>query len=155
MKNNYMHEQLGQNMNSKVHKDQKANCHFWAAGSKSRVLLMIPALSITEGMADHLNHHSSLTPGPTPTLTPYKESAHHCSLHPCPSRERARETIVFTPCETPIKPCLNFLSGLLSISIDSGRPRTQLVTERTLMPITWILYFSLNIHTLAGSILLM
>ena len=29
-----------------------------------------------KGWADHLSHPSSLTPGPTPTLTPYKEPAH-------------------------------------------------------------------------------
>ena len=61
-----------------------------------------------KGWAKHLSHPSGLTPGHIPTLTPYKEPA-------CAPAWGAG---------APVKPCLNFLTGLLSISIDWGRPRT-------------------------------
>lgn len=69
------------------------------------------------GQADHLSHPSSLTSDPIPTLTPCKGRAAP------PIREQAREPVVLTPsCYSrgPVKPGLDFLSGLLSISIDYG-----------------------------------
>ena len=50
-----MTAQLRQIMNNELQKKkkpkkQKANCHFWRAGSKSRVLCMPATLNTTEGM---------------------------------------------------------------------------------------------------------
>ena len=59
---------------------------------------------------------SSLTPGHTPTLIPYKEQA-----GPCAGTKRAKNLLFSLPTAAagiPIKPCLKFLYGLYSISID-------------------------------------
>ena len=40
--------------------------------------------------------------------------------------------LVFAPRSPPKKPCLNFLSGLLSISLDKGKPRTLGSNSRNL-----------------------
>ena len=65
-----------------------------------------------EGWAKHLSHPSGLTPGHTPALTPEKEQA-------CPpqgANEQGNLLLVLAPlpaaAEAPIKPCLNYLSGL-------------------------------------------
>ena len=78
----------------------------------------------TKGWANHLSHPSRWTPGHTPTLTPYNEQA-----TPPSTQEVSKETcylFLLPPAAAgaPIKPCLNFLYGLLSISISWGRPRT-------------------------------
>ena len=44
--------------------------------SKIRVLHMPPAHTTTKRWANHLSHPSSPTPGPAPTLTPFKDQAH-------------------------------------------------------------------------------
>ena len=69
---------------------------------------MPPARSPPRGWAEHLRHPSSRTPGQTPTLTPYKEQAHP------PSKQGNLLLFLTPPCysRAPIKPCLNFLSGL-------------------------------------------
>ena len=79
-----VHVQLGQILDQKtkiptaISEDPgaKTGCR-----EQNRVLGMPPALNTTEGWVNHLSHPSSLTPGHTPTLTPYKEWA--CS--PCPA----------------------------------------------------------------------
>ena len=62
-------------------------------------------------------------PGHTPTLTPCKEPA--CS--PNLREQTGKGTCLFSlppaAAEAPVKPCLNFLSSIWSISIDWGRPR--------------------------------
>ena len=45
-----MSAQLRQIMDNKIQKKKKANCHFWRAESKSRVLRMPATLNTTEGM---------------------------------------------------------------------------------------------------------
>lgn len=79
---------------------------------KSRVLHMPLALSTTKGMPNHLSHSSSLTLGHTPTLTPYKEPGSSSR-----SKGAGKGTCYFfsippVSAGAPIKPCLNFLSGL-------------------------------------------
>ena len=91
---------------------------------------MPPAHTTTKGWSDHLSYPSSPTPGHTPTLTPYKEPAHH------PRQGVSKGNCYLfslTPAAAgaPVKPCLNFLPGLLSISIDWGRPRTLVGNTRT------------------------
>ena len=75
-----------------------------------------------KGWANHVSHPSSLTPGYTPTLTPFKEPTHSAS-----GSKQGNLLLVFGPhaaAGDPIKPCLNFLPGFQSISICWGRPRT-------------------------------
>ena len=71
-----------------------------------------------KGWAKHLSRPSGLTPGHTPTRIPYKKQA--C---PPPWGESQQGNLLFVltlPAAggAPIEPCLNFLSGLWSISID-------------------------------------
>ena len=99
---------------------ENKDCHcFWRARSKSRVLHKTPSTQHHQKRANHLNHLSGPTPEHIPTLIPFKEQARHPL--PCP-REWASEAILFSlpaaAAGAPIKPCLNFLSSLWSISID-------------------------------------
>ena len=124
---------VGENSRPQRYKEIKqSNCHLWRAWSKNWVLEKKSGycscpLETThlKGWADHLSYPSSLTPGHSSILTPYKEQV-------VPSwgvSEQGNLTCwLFSPSsaavEAPIKPCLNFLSGLWSISIDWGRPKT-------------------------------
>ena len=86
-----MQAQLGQIMNN-IQKDQKPTQHHQWGGQ------------------------TTPTPGPTPIRTPYKETA-----PPAPGVSKGTCYLFSLPpaaAGVPIKPCLNFLSGLLSISID-------------------------------------
>ena len=127
-----MYVQLEQIMDNEVliQEDQKPNCHFWrtgkkqGVGSKIRVLCMPPCTQYhPKGCANHLSHLSGQIPGPTPTLTLYKEPA-----PASPQREsKGNCCLILVPpaaAGIPRKPCQNFLSGLLSISTYWGRPRT-------------------------------
>ena len=98
-KNNCVHAQLGQILDQEIKRrpkkptatseepGTKTGCR-----SKSRVLRMPPALSTTNGWAEHLSHPSGPTPGHTPTLTPHKEPA-------CPpsGSEQGNLLLVFAP----------------------------------------------------------
>ena len=68
---------------------------------------------------------------PVQPLTPYKQPTHQF-----PPREQAREAYMFSlpsaATGAPVKLCLNFLTGLLSISSNWRRPRT-LVGINTLL----------------------
>ena len=124
-KNRCVHAQLGQIMDNKIQKDQKPNCHFWRARGKNRVsgakagyffTTPCPLHTTPKGGAKHLSHSSCPIPGYTPTLTPYKEPA-----HPTSESKQGKLLLVFASAAAagaPVKPCLHFLSGLLSISID-------------------------------------
>ena len=127
-----MRVQLGKIMDNEIliQKDQKPNCHFWRTGkkqgigSKIRVLCMPPCTQYhPKGWANHLSHLSGQIPGPTSTLTLYKEPA------PTPPKRESKGNCYLSllppaAAGAPRKPCQNFLSGLLSISIYWGRPRT-------------------------------
>ena len=81
-------------------------------GSKSRYCACPQHTTPAKGWANHLSHPSSWTPGHTVTLTPYKEQGYPRL------RERASKEacclflLPSAAAEAPIKPCLNFLSGL-------------------------------------------
>ena len=84
---------------------------------------MIFAHSTTKGV------RRPLKPPPPPNLTPFKEPA-------CPP-QRVSKSISFlfliSWCSNKIliKPCLNSLSGLLSISVDWAGPRTLVENKGT------------------------
>ena len=70
---------------------------------------------------------------PPPVLTPHREPA-----HPSPplGSEPGNLLLFLLPpaaAGASIKPCLNFLSGLLSISIDWGKPRTPVGISSTVV----------------------
>ena len=83
-----------------------------------------PCLSTTEGVGRPQIHASSQATGPAPTHTPCQGPAWPSAPRPHFLREQAsQETcFLFSLCSdtagSPIKFCLNYLSGLLSISID-------------------------------------
>ena len=103
---------------------KKPNCHFWRARSKNRELVAKAGycacpLHTTppKGWTNDPSHPSGQTPGYIPTLIPYKEQA-------CPhfGKWASKGTCyLFLPppatARAPVKPCLNFVSGLWSISI--------------------------------------
>ena len=115
-----MHAQLGQILDKRYKKTKKAQLSLlksWeqklGGGSKTGVLRMPPELNTTKGWANHLSHPSSLTPGPTPTLTTYKEQA--CPTSGSEQASKATYYLFSLPpaaAETPVKLCLNFLSVL-------------------------------------------
>ena len=88
---------------------EKPNCYFWRAGRKNKVsgagvkarCCACPLTSIPpRGWANHLSHF---------TLTPYKEPA-----HPILEDKGICHLFSLSPAVAgvPIKPCLNFSSGL-------------------------------------------
>lgn len=78
-------------MNNKTKKDQKPKCHFRGVRSKSRVMRVIPAHSLTGRCGgDHLSHPS----GPTP----FKGPAHPHSEKSSPSEsEQGKLLLVLAP----------------------------------------------------------
>ena len=93
---NYVHVQLGQILDKRFKETKKPSCQFWRVWSKSRrsgakagycacPLHTMPP----KGWANHLSHPSGMTPGHTPTLTPYKEQA-----RPHSGSKQAREPVV-------------------------------------------------------------
>ena len=90
-KNNCLHAELGQILDGKIQKDQKnPSCHFWRAGRKAGYCACPLHSTPPKGWVNPLSPPSSLTPGHTPTLTPYKEPVPN---PPTPRRERAREPV--------------------------------------------------------------
>ena len=107
-----MHTQVGQIMD-KIRKDQKPNCHFRRAGSKSRVLHMRPAHTTTKGVGR--------PPKPRLWTHPYPHPIEGASSPPPRGASKGTCYLLSLPhtaAGAPVKPCLNFLSGILSISID-------------------------------------
>ena len=118
--------QLGQIMDNMIQKDQKPNCHscgaipgYWEQQQGS---VRAPAHNTAKGWADHLSH----PPGHTCALSTGKEPAQR-TLPSDPSPTRSEQgspgltlSLALTPpaaAGSPVTPCLNFLSGLLSISV--------------------------------------
>ena len=127
IKNNCMHLQLGQIMDKKIQKDWKSKCCLSRAGNKRRgweakgEYYPCPLHStLPKGWADHLSHHSSPTPGHTLTILPREEPAPRLRGA---SKETCSLFSFLCVAGAPIKLCLNFLSGLWSISSDRARPR--------------------------------
>ena len=97
------HVQLGQILDQKTQKDKNPNCHLWRAGSKNWVL----GAKQGAGQAPSTQHHkgvgkspkppSSLTPGHTPTLTPYKGWACPPCPAPAPGSKWENLFLVFAP----------------------------------------------------------
>ena len=112
-----MHAQLGQIMDNKTQKDQKnPTATSEEPGAKAGYCTCPLLTAQLKGWVNHLSYPSGLTPGPTLTLTPYEEPA-------CLCQGTSKETRYFFPLPspaagTPIKPCLNFSSSFLSISVD-------------------------------------
>ena len=135
-----MHAQLGTNSGQEDTKRPKKKQTPTATseepgaktGCREQTLCMSLHSTPPKGWAKHLSHPSSLTPGHTPTPTPYKEQA------PPPLPRGANKgncylfLLLLAGAGAPTKICPNFLTGLLSISIDWGRPRT-LVGINTLL----------------------
>ena len=95
-------------------------------GSKSRVLLMSSAPSTTEGVGTPPKPALRLLLGPAPILTPMRNE-----LTPLQGRSKGTCCLFLLPpaaVEAPVKLCLNFLSGLQSISIDQGGQEPWCVT---------------------------
>ena len=137
-KSNCVHAHWGQIPEQKIQRDQKTQLPLlksWQQTNKQKGKLTEsgqcwqkwdracgPALSTTKGCASHL-HHSSAHPWTHPEPPPRQEAAHP---HSGAAKHLLLVLATHTPSATgaPIKPCLNVLSGLWSISIDWGRPRT-------------------------------
>ena len=104
---------VGAMMNNKIQKGQ-TNCHFWGAGSKSRVLHMISAHSTTKGRG----RPPKLPLQPDPLICPHPHPVKGTSH---PSQRVSKGYLFLLPHAAAwvlIKPCLNSSSGLLSISTD-------------------------------------
>ena len=125
-----MHAQLGKILDKRYKpkkKKKKPKCHFWRAWSKSRVLRVPPAhhhLRVGKWPKHHLQPH--------PWTHPYLHPIWGTSLPPQRMSEQGNPCLFLLPTAaegTPIKPCLNFLSGFWSISIDRRRSRTLVDTN--------------------------
>lgn len=94
-----------------------------SVGSKSRVWCMPPAPNTTKGVGRAPKLPLQLTPGPAlPSL--------HVRNQPTP-RRLSEGTCLFSPppaaAGAPVKPGLNFSSGLRSVPVDWGGPGTRFV----------------------------
>ena len=111
----------------KIQKDQKSNCYFWRARSKNKVweaklecragYCACPLHSAPpKGWANHLSHQPDPWTHPLPSPHIKNQLAH-------PAQGAGKGTCYFfsippVSAGATIKLCLNFLSGLWSISID-------------------------------------
>ena len=108
--NNHVQEALGQITDNKVQKERRNPAVTseepgakQGVGSKSRVLCVNPTHSTTKGVGGPTSGH-------IPTLTPRKEPA-----HPLQGESKGNHDMFSLPLAVagaPVKPCLNFLSGL-------------------------------------------
>ena len=81
--------------------------------------------------ANHLSQPSSLTPGRTPTLTAHEKQS---GL----TLGSKQEQLLSAAAAAPGKPCLNFLSGLWSISVYCGRPRILVSSQSSSKTSPWV-----------------
>ena len=117
-RNGCVHVQFGQILNPRdTERPENTGAPFEEHGTKARcweagkLLRMSPVYSTPKGWGKHLSRPSSPTPGPTPTLTTYKEGT-------CPhlgSKKQGNLFFVLAPhccSRSPNKTLPEFLSGL-------------------------------------------
>ena len=107
-------------MNNKIQKDQNPTAISEVPGAKAK---MIPAHSTTKRVGNHPSHPSCQTPGPAPTLTPFKGPAHPLLREEAkPVVSGKKQACLFSlpraAAQVLVNPSLDFSSGLLSISIN-------------------------------------
>ena len=126
----YMHS-WGKLWTIRYQKTKKPRWHFWRAGRKNRVLgakaedWACPLHSAPiKQWASHLSHPSGWTPGPAPTLPPYKEPAHH--LNSGSDQGQLTALVLAAPCcsRGPNKAFSEFLFWPLINFYWLKRPRT-------------------------------
>ena len=86
--------------------------------------------------AKHLSHSSGPSPGHTCTLTPHKVQAGLPLLRELLIASKGTCSLFSLPpsaAEAPVKSCLKFWSGLLSISMDWRNPRTLVSIRMTVL----------------------
>ena len=109
----------------KKRKKIKIQSPLWSWRTKVGVLGVMPAHSTPSLWAD-LDFSPPTQCWTQPALTPFSGPDFPCvPLYPSPQPPRSKQgnlSLVWLPValRAPIKPCLNFLSGLLSMSIDFG-----------------------------------
>ena len=118
-KNDCVHAQLEQISHERYKEVEKPNCYFCRAFNKISGLrtkaeyctgpLQTPP---PNGRVKHLSHPSGPTPGHCGTLTPYKEQIQPSPPHPLPHRKWICFSLPLVAAGAPVKPCLNFLSGI-------------------------------------------
>lgn len=124
-KTNCMHEQVGQIVNNKKQKGQKLNSYFWGIQRNSKVLHTIPVHSTTKWVGK-APKPPLLSHGP-PLLSPHLRDQ-------LTSPSGSKKTCYLFPLYgVPLKPCLNFSSGPLSISHWLNSPRTLVSDNLTFM----------------------
>ena len=118
---NCVHAQLGQIMNSKTQKTKHPAATSEELGAKAGCCPCPLHTPPPKGWANHLSH-------PSP---PHIKGI---NSPPSSGSEQGNCYLLSLPpiaTGAPIKPCLNFLSGLLSISIDQGGRRTLINNKAT------------------------
>ena len=119
-KNYCMHAQLGHILDNGYKETKKPSCYFWRAWSKSRGSGAKAGYCTGPCTQHHLSggQTTSATPLTQPWDTPYPHSIWR--LSPPPPQESGKQgnqLFVLAPptvAGAPVKPCLNFLSGLWS-----------------------------------------
>ena len=91
---------------------------------QKQVLSTLPALNTTKGWTNHPSHPCRRTCGHTLTLTPYKEEVAHPLGEPASKVMHSLFLLPSASAGAQMKPCLDFLCDLQSISINWGRPKT-------------------------------
>ena len=115
-----MHAQLGENYGQQ-NKKKKIPIAFVTSeelGAKSGYYIRPLHTPPPKCWAKHPSHPFSPVSGHTLTLTSSKGPAHLPSTMNRQAREAATCFLPITTAGAPTKPCLNFLPGLLSTSID-------------------------------------
>ena len=114
-KNSREHVQFGQTeQDTKRPKTQLPLLRSW--GQKQGTA-HAPCTQCHQGVGKHLNHSSGPTSEPVPILPPSKEPA----ATPYQGASKGNcflFSLSFAAAGAPVKPCLNLLSGLFSISLD-------------------------------------
>lgn len=122
---------MGQILDKRLKRTKNVTATSEEKGTKTCPLPSTPP----EKWANHLSHRSNSTSG----HTPYKEQACH------PFRERMNKgTSYLFSCLSaiagaPMKLCLNFLSGFVSVSIDWRRSRTLVCKQFSSLSFSYFL----------------
>ena len=114
-------------------KKKKPNCYFWGALEQNQGTVLPPAHTTTKGVGKPPK--PPFWPDPWSHPHPHQHKEQACPPPPGVSKQGDLWFVLTPSCcsRAPLKPCLDFMSALQSISIDWRRSRTLVCKQFSLI----------------------